>query len=34
MVVGDLYLHSLSKEAPSYLEMMRWNVTKIVEALR
>lgn len=33
-VVTDLYLHSLGEEAPTYVDMMRWNVTKIVEALR
>jgi ABC-type Zn uptake system ZnuABC Zn-binding protein ZnuA len=36
-VVSGLYTHSLSEEggdAPSYLEMMRFNTQKIVEALR
>jgi manganese/iron transport system substrate-binding protein len=33
-VVTDLYAHSLGEGASSYLEMMRWNVTRIVEALR
>jgi ABC-type Zn uptake system ZnuABC Zn-binding protein ZnuA len=33
-VVTDLYTHSLGEGASTYLEMMRWNVTKIVEALR
>jgi ABC-type Zn uptake system ZnuABC Zn-binding protein ZnuA len=33
-VVTDLYTHSLGDEAPTYLDMMRWNVTAIVEALR
>jgi ABC-type Zn uptake system ZnuABC Zn-binding protein ZnuA len=33
-VVTDLYTHSLGENAGTYLEMMRWNVTKIVEALR
>lgn len=33
-VVTDLYTHSLGERAPSYLEMMRWNVRRIVEALR
>ncbi len=33
-VVTDLYTHSLGEGAPTYIEMMRWNVTKIVEALR
>ena len=33
-VVTDLYTHSLGKEASTYVEMMRWNVAKIVEALR
>ncbi|MBC7294322.1 MAG: zinc ABC transporter substrate-binding protein, partial [Thermoleophilia bacterium] len=31
-VVEDLYTHSLGSEAPTYIDMMRWNVTKIVEA--
>jgi ABC-type Zn uptake system ZnuABC Zn-binding protein ZnuA len=33
-VVTDLYTHSLGKNAPDYIEMMRWNVRLIVEALR
>jgi ABC-type Zn uptake system ZnuABC Zn-binding protein ZnuA len=33
-VVSDLYTHSLGEGAPTYLDMMRWNVTRIVEALR
>jgi ABC-type Zn uptake system ZnuABC Zn-binding protein ZnuA len=33
-VVRDLYTHSLAENAPSYLDMMRWNVDRIVEALR
>jgi len=33
-VVTDLYTHSLGENAGTYLEMMRWNVTQIVEALR
>lgn len=33
-VVTDLYTHSLGPRGPTYIEMMRWNVTKIVEALR
>lgn len=33
-VITELYIHSLGPEAPTYLEMMRWNVTRIVEALR
>ncbi len=33
-VITDLYTHSLSEAAPTYLDMMRWNVAKIVEALR
>jgi ABC-type Zn uptake system ZnuABC Zn-binding protein ZnuA len=33
-VVTDLYTHSLAPDAPTYLEMMRWNVDHIVEALR
>lgn len=35
-VVEDLYTHSLSEaggNAPDYISMMRWNTTKIVEAL-
>jgi ABC-type Zn uptake system ZnuABC Zn-binding protein ZnuA len=33
-VVGDLHTHSLTAEAPTYIDMMRWNVNRIVEALR
>jgi ABC-type Zn uptake system ZnuABC Zn-binding protein ZnuA len=33
-VVTDLYTHSLGKNAPDYIAMMRWNVRLIVEALR
>lgn len=33
-VVTDLYTHSLGEGAPTYIDMMRWNATKIVEALR
>jgi ABC-type Zn uptake system ZnuABC Zn-binding protein ZnuA len=33
-VVTDLYTHSLGKNAATYLDMMRWNVESIVEALR
>ena len=33
-VVTDLYTHSLAENAPTYLDMMRWNVNQIVEALR
>ena len=33
-VVTDLYIHSLGKEAPTYLDMLRWDVKLIVEALR
>jgi manganese/iron transport system substrate-binding protein len=33
-VITDLYTHSLGEGASSYIEMMRWNVNKIVEALR
>ena len=33
-VVTDLYTHSLSQNAPTYLDMMRWNVDRVVEALR
>jgi ABC-type Zn uptake system ZnuABC Zn-binding protein ZnuA len=33
-VVTDLYTHSLADKAPTYLDMMRWNVDHIVEALR
>jgi ABC-type Zn uptake system ZnuABC Zn-binding protein ZnuA len=33
-VVTDLYTHSLAQNAPTYLDMMRWNVDHIVEALR
>ena len=33
-VVADLYTHSLGQGASTYLDMMRWNVNKIVQALR
>jgi ABC-type Zn uptake system ZnuABC Zn-binding protein ZnuA len=33
-VVDDLYTHSVSKDAPTYIDMMRWNTNHIVEALR
>jgi ABC-type Zn uptake system ZnuABC Zn-binding protein ZnuA len=33
-VVTDLYTHSLGENASTYLDMMRWNVGLIVEALR
>ena len=33
-VVTDLYTHSLGKNASDYIEMMRWDVRLIVEALR
>ncbi len=33
-VVTDLYTHSLGENAATYLDMMRWNVQRIVEALR
>jgi ABC-type Zn uptake system ZnuABC Zn-binding protein ZnuA len=33
-VVTDLYTHSLGARAPTYLDMMRWNVDIIVKALR
>ncbi len=33
-VVTDLYTHSLGENASTYLDMMRWNVQRIVEALR
>jgi ABC-type Zn uptake system ZnuABC Zn-binding protein ZnuA len=33
-VVTDLYAHSLGVQAPTYLDMMRWNVNRIVKALR
>ncbi|MFH0916501.1 MAG: metal ABC transporter substrate-binding protein [bacterium] len=33
-VVTDLYTHSLGAHASTYLDMMRWNVNLIVEALR
>jgi ABC-type Zn uptake system ZnuABC Zn-binding protein ZnuA len=34
VVVEDLYTHSLGEGAASYVDMMRWNVERIVEALR
>jgi ABC-type Zn uptake system ZnuABC Zn-binding protein ZnuA len=33
-VVTDLYTHSLGENVSTYLDMMRWNVSRIVEALR
>ncbi len=33
-VITDLYTHTLGPGAPTYIDMMRWDVTKIVEALR
>jgi ABC-type Zn uptake system ZnuABC Zn-binding protein ZnuA len=33
-VVDDLYTHSVSEAAPTYIDMMRWDATHIVEALR
>ncbi len=33
-VVTDLYTHSLGEQAWNYLEMMRWNVRRVVEVLR
>jgi ABC-type Zn uptake system ZnuABC Zn-binding protein ZnuA len=33
-VITDLYTHSLAQNAPTYLDMMKWNVEHIVEALR
>jgi ABC-type Zn uptake system ZnuABC Zn-binding protein ZnuA len=33
-VVTDLFTHSLGKDAPTYVDMMKWNVERIVEALR
>ena len=33
-LVTDLYTHSLEDDAPTYLDMMRWNVNRIVEAVR
>ena len=33
-LVTDLYLHSVGKDAPTYVDMMRWNTSRIVEALR
>ncbi len=33
-IVTDLHTHSLAPEAPTYLDMMRWNVEHIVGALR
>jgi ABC-type Zn uptake system ZnuABC Zn-binding protein ZnuA len=33
-VVTDLLMHSTGPDAPTYIDMMRWNVTRIVEALR
>lgn len=33
-VVEDLYVESLNKSAPTYIDMMKHNVTRIVEALK
>jgi ABC-type Zn uptake system ZnuABC Zn-binding protein ZnuA len=33
-IVTDLYTHSLAAGAPTYLDMMRWDVDHIVEALQ
>ncbi len=33
-VVADLYTHSLGEDAPTYVDMMRWDVERIVEALQ
>lgn len=33
-LVTDLYIHSLGENGPTYLQMMRWNITRIVEILR
>jgi ABC-type Zn uptake system ZnuABC Zn-binding protein ZnuA len=33
-VVTDLYTHSLGPDAPTYIDMMHWNVDHIVEALK
>lgn len=33
-VVTDLYTHSVGEDAPTYIDMMRSNVTRIVDALR
>ncbi len=33
-VVTDQHTHTLSEDAPTYVDMMRWNVGQIVEALR
>ena len=34
VVVNDLYTHSLGENATTYIDMMRWDVGRIVEALR
>jgi ABC-type Zn uptake system ZnuABC Zn-binding protein ZnuA len=33
-VITDLYTHSLAADADTYIDMMKWNVERIVEALR
>ncbi len=33
-VVSDLYTHAVGDEAPTYIDMMRHNVTRMVETLR
>jgi ABC-type Zn uptake system ZnuABC Zn-binding protein ZnuA len=34
VLVSDLHTHSLREDIPTYLEMMRWNVTRIVQVLK
>jgi ABC-type Zn uptake system ZnuABC Zn-binding protein ZnuA len=33
-VVTDLYVHSLGPDAPTYIDMIRWDVQRIVKALK
>ena len=33
-VITDLYTHSVGPDAPTYIDMMHWNVDHIVEALK
>jgi manganese/iron transport system substrate-binding protein len=34
VVVTDLYVHSLGKDAPTYIDMIRWDVGRIVDVLK
>jgi ABC-type Zn uptake system ZnuABC Zn-binding protein ZnuA len=34
IVVTDLYVHSVGEDAPTYIDMIRWDVQRIVEVLK